>query len=136
MVSTMQIDDDVSAKFTAMRFKRAHRWVIAKLDEAKTNVIVESAGDRAATFDDFREAMPKDEPRWAVYDLEFKTDDGRAESKLVFLMYAPDNAKDKKDCFVYANSKEQVQAKMSPINKTLQINDHADINEKSFIEEF
>ena len=102
----MTIDDDVAAKFSALRFKRAHRWVIAKLDESMSNVIVESAGARDATFADFQAAMPKDEPRWAVYDLEYETADKRKESKLVFLMYAPDDAKVASDKFVYANAKE------------------------------
>ena len=112
--------------------------VMIQKDEAGAEqIVVETAGARDATFADFQNAMPKDAPRWAVYELEYKTEqDDRYESKLVFLMYSPDTTKEKNARFVYAQQKEAVKQKMSPVNKELQINDWADIKESDFIAEF
>ena len=39
------------------------RYAIFKADEEKKNVILESEGGLEATFDEFKEALPNDEPR-------------------------------------------------------------------------
>jgi hypothetical protein len=100
------ISEDVATKFSALRFKRAYRYLICmieKHDDGTDQIVVEKAGERGASFEDFRSDMPTDCPRWAVYELEYKTEqDDRYESKLVFLNYNPDNAKDKNARFVYA----------------------------------
>jgi len=80
--------------------------------------------------------MPTDQPRYAIYDLEFETKDGRKESKLVFIMYSPDLCTKGTLRFVYAQNKDAIKAKMSPVHKELQINDAADLNEKEWIEDF
>ena len=73
--------------------------------------------------------------RYAVFDLEYKTSDGRTESKLIFILYAPDIC-DSKEKFVYATTKEEVRKKVSPFNKELQVNDWADLDAESFIKHF
>jgi hypothetical protein len=35
--------------------------------------VVEKLGARSADFAEFKANMPNDEPRYAVYDLEYKT---------------------------------------------------------------
>ena len=80
--------------------------------------------------------MPKDEPRWAVYEFEWTSDDQRKESKVIFLNYSPDNSKVPKDRFAYSQFKATVRAKIDPVHKELQINDHADINWNAIREEF
>lgn len=106
------------------------------MDDEGKNAVVDSTGPISATFEDFKSKMPVDEPRWGVYALEWKTLDERQMSKVIFLMYAPDSAKDKKARFVYANAKEHVRKKIDPVNKEFQINDHSDIKEQEFIEDF
>lgn len=80
--------------------------------------------------------MPSNQPRYAVYDLEYKTADGRNESKLVFVMYSPDNCTQGQLRFIYAQNKDAVKAKVSPVHKELQVNDPADLNEAEWISDF
>jgi len=54
-----------------------------------------------------------------VFDLEYKTADGRNESKLVFVMYSPDNCTQGQLRFIYAQHKDAVKAKVSPVHKEL-----------------
>ena len=38
-------------------------------------------------YDDFVNAIPKDEPRYCVVDFEYTTEDGRKQEKLVFVFW-------------------------------------------------
>lgn len=114
-----------------------HRYIILKIAEDNEKLVtVDVAGEKNGTWDDFKAAMPKDLPRFAVFDLQYKTNDGRQESKLCFFMYCPDNCTNGKIKFAYSNNKAVVRSKIDPINKEFQVNDHDDLKENDFIEEF
>ena len=55
--------DDVYTEFTNLRMKRAHRYMIMKMSDDKTGIEIEKLGKRDETFDNFKEAMPKDQCR-------------------------------------------------------------------------
>lgn len=64
MMSTgIIVHDDCISEFTALRMKRTHRYLIYKVSEDKTQIVVEHVGARESSFDDFKELMPKDECR-------------------------------------------------------------------------
>ena len=136
MQAGLQVHADIAEKFSALRMKRAHRFMIVKISEDGTEAVIDACAERSATFADFKAAMPASEPRYAIYDLEYSTKDGRHESKLVFVMYSPDSCPPGQIRFVYAQNKETVKNKMSPVHKELQINDIADLNEAEWIEDF
>ena len=73
--------------------------------------------------------------RYAIFELEFATSDGRTEAKILFIMYAPDicdsNAK-----FVTATTKDEVRKKLQPFSKEIQVNDWADLDEEAFTKNF
>ena len=58
MQTGLQVGEDVRAAFQALRMKRKHRFVIYKLSDDLTGIEVETASERTASFDDFRDAMP------------------------------------------------------------------------------
>lgn len=136
MQASLVIDEAVSQHFNDLRMKRTHRFLIVAITEDGKNATVESVGERAATFADFKAKMPADQPRYAIFDLEYATADGRKESKLVFIMYSPDLCTKGTLRFVYAQNKDAIKAKMSPVHKELQINDIADLNEAEWINDF
>lgn len=59
----ISIADECISEFTALRMKRAHRYMILKVSEDKTSIVVDQLGARDATFDQFKESMPKDQCR-------------------------------------------------------------------------
>ena len=63
MQTGINIDDNVREQFQAMRMKRKYRFVVYKASEDKSNVEVETCGDRDSTWDQFKEAMPKNNSR-------------------------------------------------------------------------
>ena len=116
--------------------KRAYRYLVFKINDAQNGIEVEHAGPRDASFETFKSHMPENEPRYAVYELEFTKSDGRQEFKLLFINYSPDNCTQGAVRFVYSTHKETVKNKCSPVHKGLQVNDHADIKESDWIAEF
>ena len=70
--------------------------------------------------------------RFAVYDLEYKTADGRLESKIVFILYCPDIC-DSRLKFTYTASKDSFKKSVQPNHKEAQVNDWADLEEERFI---
>ena len=107
-----------------------------KVNDAKDGVEVEKTGAREETFDEFKENMPKNNSRWAVYDLEWNADDGRKLSKLLFILFAPDDNLDKAERFVVTCNKDQVKSKMSETNRDFQINSWDDLNHDKFVAQF
>ena len=50
------------------------RYFIARIDGSE--IVIENEGPPTATFEDFKGAVPKEEPRFLLYDYEKKMDDG------------------------------------------------------------
>jgi cofilin len=59
----IQVSDECINEFTALRMKRAHRYLIMRVTEDKTQVVIEKKGARDETFEQFKESMPKDQGR-------------------------------------------------------------------------
>ena len=52
-----------------------------------------------------------------MYDLEWKAKDGRQVSKLIFIMYSPDENQNNGEKFVIACNKDQVKQKIPDTNR-------------------
>ena len=74
--------------------------------------------------------------RWAVYELEWDEPDGRKVSKLLFIMYGPDDNTDNAEKFVIACNKDVIKTKVAEVNLDLQINRWDDLDEQKFIGKF
>ena len=64
MVDTgISVDDNIAEEFTALRMRRAHRFLIFKVSDDKLRVEIEHIGARDKTFLEFKELMPRDQCR-------------------------------------------------------------------------
>jgi cofilin len=63
----IQVADECVSEFVALRMKRAHRFMILKVNDDKTQIVLEHVGARDATFEQFKELMPKDGGRYELY---------------------------------------------------------------------
>lgn len=133
MVSNLTLGDDVLAAWNDVKCSKA-KYIICKLDG--TSVQLENKGDNDATFEQFTDQMPMDDPRYAVYNLTWTADDGRKLSKIFFINYVPDGCKVMAAKFSYAQNKEAFKSNINPINKELQINDRLDFNEDEWKSNF
>ncbi|KAF1334349.1 Actin depolymerizing factor, partial [Globisporangium splendens] len=76
---------DVAAEFKQLKMRRKYRFVLFKIDGAQ--MVVDATGPPSAGFADFLHALPDSDCRYAVYDHEFLTSDGRKSSKLFFVTW-------------------------------------------------
>lgn len=63
MQSGIQIGDEIRETFQELRMKRTHRYIIYKASDDKSTVEVDKVGAREETFEQFKEAMPKNNSR-------------------------------------------------------------------------
>ncbi|KAJ0410393.1 hypothetical protein P43SY_002725 [Pythium insidiosum] len=89
-VSAITPAADVTAEFKQLKMRRKSRFVLFRIEGAE--IVVDSTGPPTATFRDFLGALPDLECRYAVYDHEFVTPDGRKSSKLFFVTWIPQSS--------------------------------------------
>jgi len=84
------LDDSAKNAYIEMKTKHAYKYVIFKLADSKT-VVLEKAAPASATYEQFLADLPND-CRWAVVDFDYKTKTDQTHSKLVFVIWSPDDA--------------------------------------------
>ncbi|RLN50111.1 hypothetical protein BBJ28_00003912 [Nothophytophthora sp. Chile5] len=82
--------DEVVAEFKQLKMRRKYRYVFFRIEGAQ--VVVDATAPPSATFTDFMAALPDSDCRYAVYDHEFLTPDGRKSSKIFFVTWIPQNS--------------------------------------------
>lgn len=93
----------------------------------KKTIIIESKGDRTKTYEDFCAALPADDCRYGVIDLDFKTDDGRPTSKLVLITWNPDTAS-VRNKMLYSGSKEALKSALNGVGIHINATDYAELD--------
>ena len=88
-----------------MRLKSTYRWVVYKINDAATEVVIEHLGAPTSTYGEFLAHLPESDCRYAVYDYNFMGRDGQEHSKLCFINWAPDVAKVKSK-MMFASTKD------------------------------
>merc|ERR1719422_1423466 len=80
-MSGVSVDDQCVDKYNQIKMKKDLRYVLFDLaDKKKINFSEE--GDKGKTVEDFRTALPDNEPRFALLDFDYETDDGRRKNWL------------------------------------------------------
>merc|ERR1719231_224526 len=103
-----------------------------KIDGGK--FVLEADEPKEKTYEDFVNALPENEPRYAVVDFNYSTDDGRPQDKLLFIAWSPDDC-GVKPKMLYSSSKDAIAKKLTGIAKNLQINDSGDLAESEILKE-
>ncbi|TYH03531.1 hypothetical protein ES288_A09G226400v1 [Gossypium darwinii] len=79
-------------KFLELKAKRSYRFIVFKIEETSYQVVVEKLGQPNEKYDDLVVSLPPSECRYAVFDLDFTTDENCQKSKIVFIAWAPDSS--------------------------------------------
>jgi len=72
---------------------RKAKYVIYKINEEGTEIVVDSKGKRKADLKEFLKALPSNLMRLALYNHEYTTADGRLTDKMFFIFWSPSGAK-------------------------------------------
>jgi cofilin len=86
------VDDSCGETFTAFKIRRKHKFVTFKIELETSKIVPDVMGAKKGTLEELKAVLPYTDCRYAVYDHEFTTADGRITDKLFFLSWMPHNA--------------------------------------------
>ena len=81
----MVMHDECKLKFLELKAKRNYRFIIFKIENQE--VVVEKLGSPYETYEDFPKSPPTNEYHYAVYDLDFFTDENFPKGKIFFIAW-------------------------------------------------
>jgi cofilin len=81
---------EVVSEFKLLKMRRKYRFLLFRIEGAQ--IVVDASAPPSAAFADLLRALPDSDCRYAVYDHEFTTADGRKSSKLFFVTWIPQNS--------------------------------------------
>ncbi|KAK9767500.1 cofilin, variant 2 [Basidiobolus ranarum] len=83
MSSGLLVNDDCLEKFQLLKLKKQYKYIIYKLSDDNTEIVVEVASEDGS-YDDFINALPENECRYAVLDLEYEKPGEGLRNKICF----------------------------------------------------
>merc|ERR1719152_74347 len=102
--------------------KKSLRYVTFMIKDKKEVVVDAEAPAEGNGWDEFVKALPEDQPRYALVDVDYETDDGRPQNKLTFVYWSPDDKCSIKDKMIYSSTKDTLKKKFPGIMKERQAN--------------
>ncbi|MCO5576466.1 hypothetical protein L7F22_030276 [Adiantum nelumboides] len=124
--SGMGVEEGCKSTFLELQRKKAHRYIVFKIEEKKKVVVVEKVGQVDENYDDFCASLPVADCRYAVYDFDFVTDDNCQKSKIFFIAWSPDIARIRTK-FLYATSKDKFRRELDGVHYEMQATDPTEI---------
>lgn len=126
--ANLDVNQDCLTSFDHLKFQHSYQGLIFKVHEQR-EVVVEHHVPLNAPFSEFKQTLPRNEPRFAVFDYHFISNDGHAREKLIFVHWSPDTSPVGSK-MLYASSKENLKKRLSGIAKEFQATDDSDLNEE------
>eukprot|EP00286_Rhodomonas_abbreviata_P019353 CAMPEP_0181297620 /NCGR_PEP_ID=MMETSP1101-20121128/5336_1 /TAXON_ID=46948 /ORGANISM="Rhodomonas abbreviata, Strain Caron Lab Isolate" /LENGTH=138 /DNA_ID=CAMNT_0023402567 /DNA_START=30 /DNA_END=446 /DNA_ORIENTATION=+ len=124
MSSGVTVADGVSADFDAFKKNTStSTYMIFKIDGSH---VVEESRSEDKNFETFLAELPADDCRYAVYSMDYTTDDGRPTNKIVFFTWVPDTAKVKSK-MIYASTVAAVVAAFGSLPIKIHATDMSEI---------
>ncbi|XP_044487415.1 actin-depolymerizing factor 7 isoform X2 [Mangifera indica] len=123
--SGMAVNDECKLKFLELKAKRSYRFIVFKIEDQQ--VTVEKLGQPTESYDDFTANLPVNECRYAVYDLDFITDENVQKSKIFFIAWSPDTSIIRSK-MLYASSKDRFRRELDGVQVELQATDPSEMS--------
>ncbi|KAJ6796464.1 actin-depolymerizing factor-like [Iris pallida] len=125
--SGMVVADQCKDTFLELQRKKAHRYVIFKINEKQKEVIVEKTGVATESYDDFLAALRENDCRYAIYDFDFVTQENCQKSKIFFIAWSPSVARIRAK-MLYATSKERFRRELDGVHYEIQATDPTEMD--------
>mmetsp|Transcript_14262 Transcript_14262/g.19766 ORF Transcript_14262/g.19766 Transcript_14262/m.19766 type:complete len:139 (+) Transcript_14262:1498-1914(+) len=124
-MSGIQVTDEVVNVYNEIKMGHKHKYALLRISDNLEEVIVEKTSNEP-DYATFVAELPKNDCRYAIYDLSFQSDDGGERSKILFVVWAPDSAKIKQKMLI-TSTKDSVKKKLVGIGKEIQATDLSEI---------
>jgi len=123
--SGIAIHDDCVHKFNELKLAHNMRYVIFRMSDNLSQVVLEKTAPPTATWEDFERDLPRDDCRYGVFDFEYEKDGGK-RNKIVFVVWCPETSKIKSK-MLYTSTKDSLKKKLVGIGTELQATDASEI---------
>jgi len=125
MASGVGVAQECITKFQELKLKKQLKFIIYGLNDTKTEIKVYKTSS-SSDYEEFLENLPENECRWAVYDFEYDSGEGK-RNRLLFYSWSPDIAKIKEK-MVYAASKDALRKALEGIASEIQGTDASEVD--------
>ncbi|XP_078676201.1 uncharacterized protein LOC144913396 [Branchiostoma floridae x Branchiostoma belcheri] len=124
MASGIKVTDEVVKAYDEVKLKHMFKYVTFRVADNETEIIVESK-QKESTWEEFQASLPDKEPRWSVYDFDYKNREGQDRNKLILVKWCPDDVGIKKK-MMHSSSSDSLAKKCKGV--AVQANDRSDLN--------
>ncbi|CAL1712471.1 unnamed protein product [Somion occarium] len=109
-----------------------HKYIVFGLSPDNTEIVVtKTSSDNS--YETFLADLPEAECRWAIYDFEFERPGEGKRNKLLFVTWAPDDAKIKQK-MLFASSKDALRRSLVGISTEIQGTDYSEVAYESVLD--
>ena len=119
-------DEAVNLFNQDFKIGRKFRYLVFTIEDKK-RIVCNKQSAKDATWDDFVGEIDENKCCWAVFDLEYKTPDGRDTDKILFISWVPDTAP-VREKMMYAGSSEALKGSFVGIGTSLQATDLSELD--------
>ena len=138
MSSGVAVNNAVLTTFSDLKIGRKYKYVIYKINDLLTEVIVDKTADSSNSsnsYDDFITdiKLVGNESRYAIYDFDYVGADGGTRNRICFYIWCPDTAT-AKNKLLYASTAEIVRRKLVGISAEIQGTDLSEIDHQTVLE--
>ncbi|ODV96411.1 hypothetical protein PACTADRAFT_49764 [Pachysolen tannophilus NRRL Y-2460] len=131
--SGVGISDEALTAYNDLKLGNKYKFVIFTLNDQKTSIIVDQTS-ADTDYENFLEALPENECRYAVYDFEYEIGHGEGKrNKIVFYAWSPDTAPVRSK-MVFASSKDALRRSLNGVSTDIQGTDFSEVAFESVLE--
>lgn len=103
-----------------MRMKKKHGFLIFKINDEKTEIVIDKFGETGSKFADFAKELPPNECRYGVFPLSFEIPGEGIRIKNLFVLWAPETAKVPQK-MLYASTAQAFKTQLPDLQATLEV---------------
>ncbi|WP_331751090.1 actin depolymerization factor/cofilin-like domain-containing protein (plasmid) [Streptomyces globisporus] len=123
MSSGTAVEDSVVQEFQELKTKKTVNTVFYRLSDDLTTIAPDAKG--TWTHDELLDKLPKDEPRFVVYDLTY-TKEGAQQSKIALISWCPEGTEIKQR-MVHSSSYSTLKNMLDGVGIYVQATDLSDV---------
>ncbi|KAI8978109.1 hypothetical protein BDB01DRAFT_800841 [Pilobolus umbonatus] len=132
MSSGVSVSDDCLEKYQELKLRKAYKYIIYKLSDDNKQIVIDAAVP-TASYQEFLDALPENEPRYAIYDFDFEKPGEGMRNKITFYTWIPDSSKIRQK-MLYASSKDAIRRQLVGIAVEIQGTDATEVDYDSVFE--
>ena len=122
----IQLNDDVTTVYNDFKHSHKYKYIIFKMNDEMTEVIVEKTADKSASYEDFINDLPEKNARYGVFDLHYETEEGIRE-KIIFFLWSPNGCKIKEK-MLFSATKATLKQALVGLSTEIQATDSGELN--------